>query len=184
MKQIIAYIQRAEWSPYIAGILLGLVAILIAVTATAYRDSAIALGASGAFESIFGGLTQLVSPGWVAKNLYFRAVRLPGLTWEVVLLFGLFIGGALGAISSRTWKIRWMPDKQWAEAFGQSRVTRWVLVFFGAILLEYGAGMAGGCTSGLAIWGGLQLAPAAFVFMGGMFASGIPTALLVYRRRY
>jgi hypothetical protein len=58
------------------------------------------------------------------------------------------------------------------------------LVFIGAILLEYGAGVAGGCTSGLAIWGGLQLAPAAFVFMGGMFATGILTALIVYRRRY
>ena len=184
MQRILAYIKKDEWSPYIAGTLLGLVAILIAATATAYRDSAIALGASGAFESIFGGLTQWVLPDWVARNLYFRAVRLPGLTWEVIMLFGLFIGGALGAISSRTWKIRWMPDKQWAEAFGQSRVTRWALVFLGAFLLEYGAGMAGGCTSGLAIWGGLQLAPAAFVFMGGMFASGIPTALLVYRRRY
>ena len=184
MQRILAYFKKDKWSPYIAGTLLGLVAILIAATATAYRDSAIALGASGAFESIFGGLTQWVWPDWVAKNLYFRAVRLPGLTWEVVMLFGLFIGGALGAISSRTWKIRWMPDKQWAEAFGQSRVTRWVLVFLGAILLEYGAGMAGGCTSGLAIWGGLQLAPAAFVFMGGMFATGIVTALVVYRRRY
>jgi hypothetical protein len=184
MKQIITTIKKEEWSPYIAGVLLGLVAILIAVTSTAYRDPAIALGASGAFESIFGGLTQWVSPDWVAKNLYFKAVRWPGLTWEVVLMVGLFIGGALGAISSRTWKIRWMPDKQWAEVFGQSRVTRWVLVFLGAILLEYGAGMAGGCTSGLAIWGGLQLAPAAFVFMGGMFATGILTALIVYRRRY
>ena len=135
MKQIIAYIKREEWSPYMAGSLLGLVAILIAVTSTVSRDPAIALG-------------------------------------------------ALGAISSRTWKLRWMPDKQWAEAFGQSRVTRWVLVFLGAILLEYGAGMVGGCTSGLAIWGGLQLAPAAFVFMGGMFATGIVTALIVYRRKY
>ncbi len=184
MQQIIASIKREEWSPYLAGILLGLVAISIAVAATAFRDPAIALGASGAFESILGGLAQWVWPDWVAKNLYFKAVRLPGLTWEVVMLFGLFIGGALGAISSRTWKLRWMPDKQWGEAFGQSRVTRWGLVFLGAILLEYGAGLAGGCTSGLAIWGGLQLAPAAFVFMGGMFATGIVTALVVYRRRY
>ncbi len=184
MRRIIAYIRKDEWSPYIAGAVLGLVGILIAATSTVFRDPSIALGASGAFESIFGGLAQVISPDWIAKNLYFKAVRLPGLTWEVVMWFGLCIGGALGAISSGTWKIRWMPDKQWAEAFGQSRVTRWALVFLGAILLEYGAGMAGGCTSGLAIWGGLQLAPAAFVFMGGMFATGIVTALVVYRRRY
>jgi hypothetical protein len=184
MKRIIAYIRKDVWSPYIAGILLGLVGILIAVAATAFGDPAIALGASGAFESIFGGLAKLAAPAWVAKNVYFRAVRLPGVTWEVVLLLGLVIGGALGAISSRTWKLSWMPEKQWTQAFGKSRITRWVLVFFGAILLEYGAGLAGGCTSGLAIWGGLQLAPAAFVFMGGMFAAGILTALIVYRKRY
>ena len=184
MKGVIAYIKKDEWSPYIAGILLGLVGILVAVTATAFSDPAIALGASGAFESIFGRLTLFVAPDWVAKNVYFRAVRLPGLTWEVVMLLGIFVGGALGAISSRTWKLRWMPEKQWAEVFGQSRIIRWVLVFIGSIILEYGAGMAGGCTSGLAIWGGLQLAPAAFVFMGGMFATGILTAFIVYRRRY
>jgi hypothetical protein len=184
MKQIIAYIKRDQWSPYAAGILLGLAALLVIVTSSVYQDSAIVLGASGAFQSIVGGLAQIAAPDWVAKNVFFRAVRLPGLTWEVVLLFGVFIGGALGAISSRTWKIRWAPEQQWAEVFGQSRAVRWVLVFLGALLLEYGAGMAGGCTSGLAIWGGLQLAPAAFVFMGGMFATGIVTALIVYRKRY
>jgi hypothetical protein len=184
MKHIIAYIQKDEWSPYVAGILLGLVGILVAVASNVFGDPGIALGASGSFESLFGGLTRWVAPDWVAKSVYFRAVRLPGITWEVVMLLGVLIGGALGAISSRTWKLSWMPEKQWAGAFGQSRITRWVMVFFGAIILEYGAGIAGGCTSGLAIWGGLQLAPAAFLFMGGMFASGILTALIVYRRKY
>ena len=61
---------------------------------------------------------------------------------------------------------------------------RWLVLFLGAILLEYGAGIAGGCTSGLAISGGVQLTPSAFLFMGGMFASGIPIAMILYRRRY
>jgi len=59
-----------------------------------------------------------------------------------------------------------------------------VLGFLGAIVLEYGAGLAGGCTSGLLISGGSLLVPAAFLFMIGMFASGIVTALIVYRKRY
>ena len=54
----------------------------------------------------------------------------------------------------------------------------------GAILLEYAAGIAGGCTSGLAISGGMLLVPAAFLFIAGMFASGIITALVIYRNRY
>ena len=108
-----------------------------------------------------------------------------GITWAVVLLFGVMIGGALGALSSRTWKIRWNTDDvQWKVIFGPQLWKRWLIAFFGAIILEYGAGIAGGCTSGLAISGGMLLAPAAFLFIAAMFASGILTALLVYRRKY
>jgi uncharacterized membrane protein YedE/YeeE len=57
-------------------------------------------------------------------------------------------------------------------------------MFVGGVIVEYGAGIAGGCTSGLLISGGMLLAPAAFLFMGGMFASGIVTALIVYGKRY
>ncbi|MBI3177250.1 MAG: YeeE/YedE family protein, partial [Chloroflexi bacterium] len=77
-----------------------------------------------------------------------------------------------------------MPEQQWTEVFGPSRVKRALFVFFGAALLEIAAGIAGGCTSGLAISGGMLLAPAAYLFIAGMFASGIVTALIVYRRRY
>jgi hypothetical protein len=52
-----------------------------------------------------------------------------------------------------------------------------------AVLVQIGAGIAGGCTSGLAISGGAVLSPAAFVFMAGMFAGGIPAAWLWYRGR-
>jgi hypothetical protein len=75
-------------------------------------------------------------------------------------------------------------DLQWKRVFGPQVWKRWVIAFFGAILLEFAAGIAGGCTSGLAISGGMLLAPAAFLFIAGMFASGILTALIVYRRSY
>jgi uncharacterized membrane protein YedE/YeeE len=90
----------------------------------------------------------------------------------------------LGAISSGTFKIRWDTDSTWKKVFGASRLKRFVIGFFGAVILQYGASLAGGCTSGLAISGGMLLAPAAFIFMAGMFISGILTALVVYRRRF
>jgi uncharacterized membrane protein YedE/YeeE len=108
----------------------------------------------------------------------------PGISWQVILLVGIFLGGMLAARLAHTWKWRWLPDKQWTEIFGSSRLKRAVIAFFGAIVLEIGAGIAGGCTSGLAISGGMLLVPAAFIFMAGMFASGILTSLLIYRRRY
>jgi len=177
MKAILEYIRREEWSPYVAGILLGLVGIL-----TVWISNSL-LGASGAFESLAGMIGKAVAPG-LFNNTYFNYVMPPGITWAVVLFFGIFIGGALGALSSGTWKLRAMDDMQWKRILGDKVWKRWLLLFIGAIILEYGAGIAGGCTSGLAISGGMLLAPAAFLFIAGMFASGILTALIIYRNRY
>ena len=116
--------------------------------------------------------------------MYFNFIMPPGITWGVILLVGVFFGGMLGAFSSGTFKWRLVSDDQWKKVFGPQVWKRWVLAFLGAIVLEYGAGIAGGCTSGLAISGGMLLAPAAFLFIGGMFASGILTAMVVYRKGY
>jgi len=177
MKKLVAYLRRPEWSPYVAGALLG----VVGVVAVALADKL--LGASGAFENVAGMLGQAVAPT-AFNNMYFNYVMPPGISWQVFLLVGVFFGGMLGAVLSRTWKWRWLPDKQWTDIFGTSRVKRWTIAFFGAIVLEIGAGIAGGCTSGLAISGGMLLVPAAFLFIAAMFASGIVTTLLVYRRRY
>jgi len=142
------------------------------------------LGASGAFENLAGLIGKALAPQ-VFNVMYFNFIMPAGITWGVVLLVGIILGGGLGALSSRTWKLRWnTDDAQWKTIFGSQLWKRWLLVFLGAIVLEYGAGIAGGCTSGLAISGGMLLAPAAFLFMAGMFMSGILTSILVYRRRY
>ncbi len=120
--------------------------------------------------------------------MYFTYIMPPDLTYGLMMLIGLFFGGMAGAASSKTllWgkKNAANSDSQWKRIFGPQTWKRWGLAFTGAIILEYAAGIAGGCTSGLAISGGMLLAPAAFLFIMGMFASGIVTALLVYGRRY
>ncbi len=177
MKGVLDYIRREEWSPYVAGVLLGLVGVF-----TVWASNSL-LGASGAFESLAGMIGKAVAPK-LFDNTYFNYVMPPGITWAVVLLAGIFVGGAVGALSSGTWKLRANDDAQWKRIFGTQLWKRWALLFVGAIILEYGAGIAGGCTSGLAISGGMLLAPAAFIFIAGMFASGILTAWIVYRGRY
>lgn len=181
MKAIVSYIRREEWSPYVAGILLGIVGI-IAVWA-----SNSLLGASGAFENLVGMIGKAVAPA-AFDNLYFNFIMPPGITYGVILLVGVFFGGMVGAATSGTlwWgkKGAANPDAQWKRVFGPQVWKRWLVAFFGAIILEFAAGIAGGCTSGLAISGGMLLAPAAFLFIAGMFASGILTALIIYRRSY
>ncbi|HEX2907908.1 MAG TPA: YeeE/YedE thiosulfate transporter family protein [Phototrophicaceae bacterium] len=181
MKRILNYIRKDEWSPYVAGILLGVVGVL------AVWLSNNLLGASGAFENIAGMIGQAVAPG-VFDNVYFNYIMPPGITWGVILLVGIFFGGMIGAATSGT--LKWgkkdaaNSDTQWQRIIGPQTWKRWLLAFVGAIILQYAAGIAGGCTSGLAISGGMLLAPAAFLFIAGMFASGILTALIIYRRRY
>jgi uncharacterized membrane protein YedE/YeeE len=177
MQIALNYLRKEEWSPYIAGGLLGVVGVL------AVALSHNLLGASGAFENVAGLIGKALAPK-LFDNLYFNFIMPPGITWQVVLLVGVFFGGMAAAALAGTWKWRSMPDKQWTSVFGRSRWTRWAIAFFGAIVLEIGAGIAGGCTSGLAISGGMLLAPAAYLFIGGMFVSGIATAFVLYRGRY
>jgi hypothetical protein len=181
MNFILKYIRKELWSPYIAGILLGLVGI------AAVWFSNNLLGASGAFENLAGMIGKAIAPD-VFKNLYFNIIMPPGITYGVMMLIGIFFGGMIGAATSGT--LKWgkkdaaNSDAQWKSIFGPQVWKRWLLAFIGAIILEYAAGIAGGCTSGLVISGGMLIAPAAFIFMGGMFASGIVTTLIIYRRRY
>lgn len=177
MNRVRQLFTQETWSPYLAGGLLGVVGLL------AVGLSNHLLGASGGFENLAGILGKAVSPE-AFDNLYFKFVMPAEITWNVILLVGILLGGALGALSARTWRIRSMPEKQWIEAFGPSRAKRWGLAFLGGAIVQYAAGIAGGCTSGLAISGGMLLAPAAFLFIAGMFASGILTAWVIYRARY
>ena len=177
MSWLTKQFQKDLWSPYVAGIVLGLVGICTVVFANKL------LGASGGFENIAGAVGKAVAPN-AFNNTYFNFVMPAGITYAVVLLIGIFFGGTVGALSSRTFKIRTMDDEQWKTAYGPQLWKRWLLLFVGGIVVEYAAGIAGGCTSGLAISGGVVLAPASFIFIAGMFASGIVTAMVIYRKKY
>jgi uncharacterized membrane protein YedE/YeeE len=170
-------LKKELWSPYAAGILLGIVGVL----AVWLSDSL--LGASGAFQNLAGILGKAVAPD-LFNNMYFNFIMPAEITWGVILLVGIFFGGMLGAWTSGTLKWRVNDNPQWKKVIGPQTWKRWAIAFLGAIVLEYGAGIAGGCTSGLAISGGMLLAPAAFLFIAAMFASGILTSLLIYGKRY
>jgi uncharacterized protein len=179
MNWLKTQLQKELWSPYAAGVLLGIIGVLAVWLSNSL------LGASGAFENVAGLLVKAVTPAAEFKKIvYFNFIMPAGITWPVILIVGVMLGGLIGALSSKTFKLRFNDDPQWKQAFGPQPWKRWVIAFFGAIVLQYAAGIAGGCTSGLAISGGMLLAPAAFIFIAGMFASGIVTALVIYRKNY
>jgi uncharacterized membrane protein YedE/YeeE len=57
-----------------------------------------------------------------------------------------------------------------------------IAAFIGGALAMCGARMAGGCTSGNGISQGLQLAVVGWTFLAVMFASGLLTAFVLFRR--
>lgn len=168
-----ARLRDETWDPHAAGALLGLVVAFAAVVCGR------PLAASGAFDKL------AAYPGaWLfPESQYYAHVMSPGITWQVWLIVGISIGSWTSSRVSGQARLRWLPDTQWVPRFGGGRGLRLLIAFFGAALVQLGAGIAGGCTSGLAISGGAVLAPAAFLFMAGMFAGGIPTAWLWYRGR-
>jgi hypothetical protein len=174
--------KSSAWSPYVAGILLGIACILsIWLSQKGITGGVKSVGISGGIANVTSLTVNAIAPQ--NNNTYFKTEQ-PQSPWMMVLLIGVFLGGLLAALTSKTFKIRWSEDPTWVKVFGKSRWLRFLLGFLGAAIGMYGANLAGGCTSGLAISGGLVLAPAAFIFIASMFVSGIITALLVYGRRY
>lgn len=167
------WLRDKTWNPYAAGVLLGLVVAFSEVVCGR------PLAAAGAFDKLAAYLGAWLFP----SSQYYGHIMTPGITWQVWLVVGVLAGAFVSSKLSGEARWRWLPDTQWEPRFGASRKLRLAIAFFGAVLVQVGAGIAGGCTSGLAISGGAALAPAAFLFMAGMFAGGIPSAWLWYRGR-
>jgi hypothetical protein len=170
-RALLRALRAPRWNAHAAGAGLG---VWVAASELFWGKP---LSASGAFDRLGAYLGKLLFP----SDPYFRYIVRPAITWQVWLMVGVLIGSFASSRLSRTFRGRWLPDTQWSAHFGESRSTRLLLCFAGAVLVQIGAGIAGGCTSGLAISGGVTLSPAAFLFMAGMFTGGMPTAWLLYR---
>ncbi len=168
-----AWLRAKVWSPYVAGLVLGLVVAFSEVICGR------PIAASGAFDKLAAYPGQWLFP----TSQYYGHIMSPGITWQVWLVVGVLAGAFASSKLAGEVRARWLPDTQWVPRFGPGRSLRMAIAFVGAVLVQVGAGIAGGCTSGLAISGGAALAPGAFLFMAGMFAGGIPTAWLIYRGR-
>ncbi|WP_294537197.1 YeeE/YedE thiosulfate transporter family protein [uncultured Rhodoblastus sp.] len=115
----------------------------------------------------------------VAANAYWKAMPL-SLDYGVLFLIGLFVGSLASVLLAGSFRIEMVPSV-WRERFGGSVLGRFVAAFFGGAIIMYGARLAGGCTSGHGISGGLQLAVSSWLFLGVMFATGLILSKLMFR---
>ena len=166
---------RARWNPYLVGIGLGVLSWF------AFGLVNQPLGISTALSSASSVCALPVMGGaGVAQNAYWTKHPLK-LDGGMLFLIGTFLGSLLSVLISRTFRWEKVPT-MWLQQFGGSPAKRLGAAFLGGVIIMFGARMAGGCTSGHGISGALQLAVSSWTFFLTMFAAGIVTALILFRK--
>jgi uncharacterized membrane protein YedE/YeeE len=164
------------WSPYVAGIVIGLLQI------PAFLIIETALGASSSYVTVSASLASLVDPsilkiGYAANHVAATAKN----WWQVALVIGIAIGAFASARLSGAKRETISPI--WARALGSSSPAKRLFVAFVAgFLMLFGARIADGCTSGHGLSGMAQLSVGSTVAVAAMFVGGIATAMLALRR--
>ncbi len=163
-----------SWTPYAIGAGIGVLswAVFLVVNTPIGVTTSLAQVAAVPAASVFGW-------DWVAANSYW-AKQLPKIDYGTLFLVGTLLGGLLSALLAGSWRLSLVPAV-FAERFGHSPAKSAALAFVGGAIAMYGARMANGCTSGNGISGGLQLAVSGWVFLAAMFATGILTAMVMFR---
>lgn len=169
------------WSPYLAGALLGVLAIVSAVATTELMGKTTYLGASTTFVRAAGLLERAVSPESVAGNEYFTQQKIK-VDWQFMLVVGIFLGALISSKTDKSFKAEGVPPV-WEERFGPSVGKRAAGAFLGGIVAMVGARMADGCPSGHGLSGMMQLSVSAFAALALFFGVGIVVAHIVYGRR-
>jgi uncharacterized membrane protein YedE/YeeE len=173
--------KNGGWSPYLAGALVGLLAIASAYVTTLSLGKTNYLGASTTFVRAAGIIERTVATEHVASSDYFTKEKVR-VDWQFMLVIGIFLGALISAATDGSFKLESVPPT-WKERFGPSIGKRAVAAFFGGVVAMIGARMADGCPSGHGLSGMMQLSVSAFAALAMFFGAGILVANLVYRRR-
>ncbi len=169
------FLTDRAWSPYVAGILIGLLqipALLLLDTALGTSSSYVTLGATLVAET--------VDPGIAAIRYAASHLSGPKNWWQVAMVVGIAAGAFLSARLSGTRRRGIAPVWQRATG-GLSTAQRFAMAFGAGFIMLLGARIADGCTSGHGISGIAQLGLGSFTAVIAMFAGGIATAAFLRR---
>jgi uncharacterized membrane protein YedE/YeeE len=169
-----------EWSPYLAGALVGLLAIASVYLTTVFMGKSVFLGASTTFVRAAGLAVQVVDPGYVAQNVYYAKEKVV-IDWQFFMVIGIFFGALLSSKMDGSFKLESLPPL-WEKRFGSSVPKRSVFAFVGGIVAMIGARLADGCPSGHGLSGMMQLSVSSFVALAMFFGFGVIVANFMYRK--
>lgn len=167
-------LREKSWSPYAAGILIGLLqipAFLLIETALGTSSSYVTIAAhiAALADASIGKMDYLAKHMHGAKNL-----------WQVAMVIGIALGAFISMTASGARRQTISPV--WRKAVGiHSLSGRAPMAFAGGFVMVLGARIADGCTTGHGLSGVAQLAVGSVVAVAAMFAGAIATALLMKR---
>lgn len=173
-------IAPASWRPYVAGALVGVLAIVSVVVTTAVLDKPKYLGASTTFVRSAGLAEKSVAADHVDGSAYYAKTKVK-VDWQMMLVLGVLVGAFLASRIDGSFRAEAVPPI-WKERFGPRIGVRAIGAFLGGVVAMFGARLAGGCPSGHGLSGLMQLSVSGFLAMAGFFGAGIVVARLVYAR--
>ena len=163
------------WSPYVAGVGLGVALLLSFVVLGA------GMGASGGIARVAAVCQYLLAPRHTAGSEYFggwlRAGGRAALGYYLVYMAG---GMALGALLSALGSGRVRPGVERGPRI--SAPSRLALALAGGVLVGFASRLARGCTSGQALTGTALLMTGSAVFMVCLFLGAYLAAWFVRRQ--
>ena len=161
--------KNKKW--VISGIALALLEVLVFLKTTTNRP----VGASTSYPYVADLLTG------ATHNDYFSKVQKPG-HWELIFLAGAFLAGLIISLIKKDFRFT-LVHNRWEKHKGTSPLKRIIWSFTGGFILIFGARMAGGCTSGHILSGGMQLAISSLAFAVFVFAGLLITGKVFYKTK-
>lgn len=170
-----------SWRPYVAGALVGLLAIVSVFVSTKMLEKPMYLGASTTFVRSAGLIEKIVANDHVKNNPYYQSKKVK-IDWQFMLVIGILIGAFASSMLDKSFKMESVPPI-WSDRFGNNWAVRAMGAFLGGIVAMFGARLAGGCPSGHGLSGLMQLSISGFIAMAGFFGAGIVVAHFLYKSR-
>jgi uncharacterized membrane protein YedE/YeeE len=174
-------LSDGRWSPYIAGALVGILAVLTVIATSLILNKTHYLGASTTFVRVAGLTEQALLPGHVNENQYYTKTKIK-VDWQMMVVLGIFLGAFASSRLGRSARLETVPPI-WRERFGDSAMLRAVAAFGGGAILLFGARLADGCPSGHGLSGNMQLAVSGLLALVFFIVAGVITAKFVYGKR-
>ncbi len=169
-----AMAPKPFWSPYAAGVLLGVTLFL------AFLVMGRGVGASGSMNRLTASLWGLLSGDFAATLDYYRAYFASehGVLYHYALfqLLGVFVGSYASASMGRR---SHLTIEKGPRIDNRSRL---IYAFAGGFIMAVGARIARGCTSGQVLTGSANLAIGSLIMFVCFFAGAYVIAYVVRKQ--